>query len=67
MAVDANRARVRLNDAIELVVNTFQHSACIQEHADLESGPKIHLQKTDPGGENLLEARVSKELFQGGC
>ena len=65
MAVDANQARVRLNDAIELVVNTSSIPPASKNTLISIRPEKIHLQKTNPGGENTFEARVSEELFKG--
>jgi spermidine/putrescine transport system ATP-binding protein len=65
VAVDANQARVRLNDAIELVLNTSSIPPASKNTLISIRPEKIHLQKTNPGGENIFEARVSEELFKG--
>ena len=65
VAVDANQARVRLNDAIELVVNTSSIPPASKNTLISIRPEKIHLQKTNPGAENTFEARVSEELFKG--
>ena len=51
--------------ALELIVNTTgipndSKNALISIRPE-----KIHLQKTNQGGENTFEARVSEELFKG--
>ena len=65
VAVDLNQARIRLNDAIELVVNTSSIPSASKNALISIRPEKIHLQKTNPGGENVFEARVSEELFKG--
>ncbi len=65
VAVLADQARVRLNDAIELTVNTTSIPPDSRNALISIRPEKIHLQKTNPGGENIFEARVSEELFKG--
>ena len=65
VSVGPEQARVRLDGALELIVNTTgipndSKNALISIRPE-----KIHLQKTNPGGENIFEARVSEELFKG--
>jgi len=65
VSVGPEQARVRLDGALELIVNTTgipndSKNALISIRPE-----KIHLQKTNPGGENTFEARVSEELFKG--
>jgi len=63
--VDTDQARVRLNNEIELVVNTTSIPPASKSTLISIRPEKIHLQKVNPGGENTFEARVSEELFKG--
>jgi spermidine/putrescine transport system ATP-binding protein len=65
VSVNGNQARVKLNDALELTVNTSSIPADSKSALVSIRPEKIHLQKAQSTGENVFEARVSEELFKG--
>lgn len=65
VALDRTRVRVRIEGGLELVVSADRWPAGLARALISIRPEKVHVSKQAVAGENVFEARVTDELFQG--